>query len=139
MSRFVTFVRWLPVVPVIGDGTTPVYPIYVKDVARCVAEMALREDVKDKAFDLGGPQRLTMDEIIGTVQKVLKRRRLLLHHPAPLMKRLVLPMALLPEPILSPGAIDFIVQEVDLDPRPAIEYFGFPFRTLEDGLRDYLK
>jgi NADH dehydrogenase len=139
MNRFVTFVRWLPVVPVIGDGTTPVYPIYVKDVARCVAEMALREDVKDKAFDLGGPQRLTMDEIIGTVQKVLKRRRLLLHHPAPLMKRLVLPMALLPEPILSPGAIDFIVQEVELDPRPAIEYFGFPFRTLEDGLRDYLK
>ena len=80
-----------------------------------------------------------MDEIIRTVQKVLGRRRLLLHHPARLMKLLVMPMALLPEPILSPGAIDFILQEVDLDPRPAMEYFGFPFRTLEDGLRDYLK
>ena len=139
MSRFVTFVRRLPVVPVIGDGTTPVYPIYVKDVARCVAEAVLREDAKDKALDLGGPERLTMDEIIRTVQKVLGRRRLLLHHPAGLMKLLVMPMALLPEPILSPGAIDFILQEVDLDPRPAMEYFGFPFRTLEDGLRDYLK
>jgi uncharacterized protein YbjT (DUF2867 family) len=139
MSRFVAFVRWLPVVPVIGDGTTPVFPIYVKDVARCVAQAVLREDVKDKAFDLGGPERLTMDEIIRTVQKVLGRRRRLLHHPAWLMKLLVMPMALLPEPILSPGAIDFILQEVDLDPRPAMEYFGFPFRTLEDGLRDYLR
>ena len=139
MNRFVTFVRWLPVVPVIGDGTTPVYPVYVKDVARCVAEAALREDAKDKALDLGGPERLTMDEIIRTVERVLGRRRLLLHHPGWLMKRLVLPMALLPEPILSPGAIDFILQEVDLDPRPAMEYFGFPFRSLEDGLRDYLK
>ncbi len=139
MSRFVTFVRWLPVVPVIGDGTTPVFPIYVKDVARCVAEAVLREDVTDKAFDLGGPERLTMDEIIRTVLKVLGRRRLLLHHPARLMKLLVMPMALLPEPILSPGAIDFILQEVDLDPRPAMEYFGFPFRRLEDGLRDYLR
>jgi NADH dehydrogenase len=139
MNRFVTFVRWLPVVPVIGDGRTPVYPIYVKDVARCVAEAALREDAKDKALDLGGPQRLTMDEIIRTVQRVLGRRRLLLHHPGWLMKLLAMPMALLPEPILSPGAIDFILQEVDLDPRPAMEYFGFPFRSLEDGLRDYLK
>ena len=139
MNRFVTFVRRLPVVPVIGDGTTPVHPIYVKDVARCVAEAVLREDAKDKALDLGGPERLTMDEIIRTVQKVLGRRRSLLHHPAWLMKLLVMPLALLPEPILSPGAIDFILQEVDLDPRPAMEYFGFPFRTLEDGLRDYLK
>jgi NADH dehydrogenase len=138
MNRFVAFVRWLPVVPVIGDGRTPVDPIYVKDVARCVAEAARRADAVDKAFDLGGPERLTMDEIIRTVQKVLGRRRLLLHHPAPLMKLLVMPMALLPEPLLSPGAIDFILQRVDLDPKPAMEYFGFPFRTLEDGLRDYL-
>ena len=47
------------------------------------------------------------------------------------MKLLVLPMALLPEPMLSPGAMDFILQEVEIDPRPAMEYFGFTFRRLE--------
>jgi uncharacterized protein YbjT (DUF2867 family) len=138
MSRFVTFVRYLPVVPVIGDGTTTVYPIYVKDVARCVAEAVRREDARDKALELGGPERLSMDEILHTVEKVLRRRRLLLHHPPALMKLLALPMALLPEPPLSPAAIDFILQEVEIDPRPAMDYFGFPFRRLEDGLRDYL-
>jgi uncharacterized protein YbjT (DUF2867 family) len=138
MSRFVTFCRYFPVIPVIGDGRTPVYPIYVKDVARCVADAARRDDVKDAAFDLGGPDRLTMDQIIRTVQKVLGKSRPLLHQPAKLMKLLVLPMALLPNPILSPTAIDFILQEVDLDPKPAMAFFGFPFRTLEAGLRDYL-
>ena len=54
------------------------------------------------------------------------------------MKLLVLPMALLPEPMLSPGAIDFILQEVDMDPKPAQEYFGFAFKKLEEGLRTYL-
>jgi hypothetical protein len=54
------------------------------------------------------------------------------------MKLLVRPMALLPKPMLSPSAIDFILQEVDLDPKPAMDFFGFPFRRLEDGLRDYL-
>jgi NADH dehydrogenase len=138
MNRFVFFCRYLPVVPVIGDGTTPVYPIYVKDVARCAADAALREDTKALAVDLGGPERLTMDQILHTVQSVLKKRRPLVHHPAKLMKLLVLPMQLMPEPILSPTAIDFILQEVDLDPKPAMEHFGFPFRRLEEGLRDYL-
>jgi NADH dehydrogenase len=80
-----------------------------------------------------------MDEIVRTIQKVLGRRRPLLHHPPRLMKLLVKPMALLPQPMLSPTAIDFILQEVDLDPKPAMEYFGFPFRRLADGLREYLR
>ena len=69
---------------------------------------------------------------------MLKKRRPILHHPAGLMKRLVWPMRFLPEPMLSPDSIDFITQEVEIDPRPAQEYFGFPFRALEEGLREYL-
>jgi NADH dehydrogenase len=138
MNRFVWFCRHLPVVPVIGDGTTPVYPSYVRDVARAVADAARRDGVKDTVLELGGPRRMTMDEVIRTVQAVLGRRRPLLHHPPGLMKLLVLPMRLLPEPMLSPRAIDFITQEVEIDPRPAFEYFGFTFRGLEEGLREYL-
>lgn len=137
MNRFVFFCRRLPVVPVIGNGKTPVYPVSVKDVARCVADAVRREDAAGKALELGG-ERLTMDEVIRTIQRVLGRRRPLLHHPVGLMKLLVLPMQILPEPMLSPTAIDFITQEVEIDPRPAREYFGFPFRPLEEGLREYL-
>jgi NADH dehydrogenase len=138
MNRFVTFCRYLPVVPVIGNGKTPVYPTYVKDVARCVVAAVRRADATDKVFELGGPERLTMDEIIRTIQTALGKRRPLLHHPPGLMKLLVLPMQLLPQPMLSPGAIDFILQEVELDPKPAMDYFGFTFRRLAEGLRDYL-
>jgi NADH dehydrogenase len=138
MNRFVAFCRYLPVVPIIGDGRTAVDPTWVKDVARCVAESVRRGDAAGRALELGGPERLTMDEIVQTIQKVLGKRRPLLHHPVPLMKLLVLPMQLLPQPMLSPGAIDFVTQEVPLDPKPAMEYFGFPFKRLEEGLREYL-
>jgi len=137
MNRFVFFCRHLPVVPVIGNGKTPVYPIAVGDVARCVVESVRREDATAKALEIGGP-RMTTDEVIRTIQAVLGRRRPLLHHPVPLMKLLVIPMALMPEPILSPSAVDFIAQEVEIDPRPAAEYFGFAFRSLAEGLREYL-
>ena len=137
MNRFVAFCRYLPVVPVIGDGKTPVYPIHVEDVARCLADAAVREEATALALELGG-DRLTMDEIVRTIQKVLKKRRPLLHHPVGLMKRLVWPMRFLPEPMLSPDAVDFITQEVEIDPRPAQEFFGFRPRALEEGLREYL-
>jgi NADH dehydrogenase len=139
MNRFVAFCRYLPFVPVIGDGRTPVYPVYVEDVARAMAEGVRRQDARETILDLGGPERLTMDQVVGTIQRVLGKRRPIVHHPAGLMKLLVLPMRLLPEPILSPTAIDFVTQEVEMDPAPAMEYFGFRFRTLEQGLREYLR
>jgi uncharacterized protein YbjT (DUF2867 family) len=139
MNRFVFFCRYLPVVPVIGDGTTPVDPLYVKDVARCAEQSVRREDARADAWELGGPERLTMDEVIRTVQRVLGARRPLLHHPVRLMKLLVKPMALLPVPPLSPGAVDFVTEAVELDTRPAHDHFGFPFKRLEEGLREYVR
>ena len=138
MNRFIWFCRHLPVIPVIGNGETPVYPAYVKDVARAVTEVVRREDARDKVLEIGGPQRLTMDHVIRTVQEVLGRRRPLLHHPPGLMKLLVWPMAFLPNPMLSPGAIDFITQTVEIAPRPAAEYLGFAFRPLRAGLDEYV-
>jgi uncharacterized protein YbjT (DUF2867 family) len=138
MNRFVFFCRYLPMVPVIGDGRARVHPVYVRDVARVAALAVRRDDAKSETFELGGPDRLSMDEIIRTLQKVLGKRRPLLHQPAGLMKLLSRPLAVLPEPPLSPAAIDFILQEVDLDPKPAMDHFGFTFRRLEEGLREYL-
>jgi NADH dehydrogenase len=138
MNRFVAFCRSLPVVPVIGNGRTPVYPIHVDDVARQVVELVHRPDATSTALESGG-ERMTMDEVIRTVQAVLKRRRPLVHHPVQLMKLLVLPMTVLPNPMLSPTAVDFIAQEVEIDPRPANEYFGFTPRPLLEGLREYVR
>ena len=79
-----------------------------------------------------------LHEIIRTVQRVLGRKRPLLHHPVQLMKLLVRPMVLMPRPLLSPDAVDFVTLEVPIDPKPAAEYFGFPFKRLEDALREYV-
>lgn len=138
MNRFAMFCRYLPIVPVIGDGQTEVDPIYVEDVARVVTALATRDDGAGRVLDLGGPERLTMDAIIRTLQRVLGVRRPLLHHPKALMKTLVWPLQWLPEPPLSPSAVDFVTAQVDLDPRPAMEYLGASFKTLEQGLRAYL-
>jgi NADH dehydrogenase len=134
MSRFVAFCRHLPAVPVIGDGRTPVFPSHVADVARAVADLALRDDAPGQALEFGA-ERLTMDEVVRTVQKVVHRRRPLVHHPVALMKLLTLPLQLMRDPMLSPAAVDFVTQVVEIDTGPALAYFGFRPRTLEEGLR----
>src|SRR5687767_1784314 len=138
MNRFIVFCRYLPVVPQIGDGRAPVWPAYVKDAARAAVELVRREDARDKVLDLGGPERLTMDEVVRTIQKVLGRRRPILHHPVRLMKALTWPLTFLPNPPITPTGVEFVTQTVDIDPRPAMEYLGFTFRRLEDGLREYV-
>lgn len=139
MNRFIRFCRYFPVVPVIGDGKNKVAPLHVDDLAQCVAQAVRRDDAVSRTFELGGPHSLTTDDILRTIQKVLGKRRPLLHHPVALMKLATWPLQFLPTPPLSPQAVEFIVQEVEFDPSPAREFFGFPFRTLEQGLREYVR
>jgi nucleoside-diphosphate-sugar epimerase len=137
MARLIWMCRHLPVVPVVGDGGNPLYPLHVADLAACVLQTVERADACALTLEQGG-ERLTMDEVLRTIQGVLGRRRPLLHHPAPLMKVLSLPLVLLPRPPLSPGAVDFVTMDVEIDTGPARAYFGFTPRSLEQGLREWL-
>lgn len=139
MNRFIFFCRNFPVVPVIGDGANKVAPLHVTDLVRCVAQAVRRDDAANRVFELGGPQELTTDEILRTILRVIGKRRPLLHQPKALVKLGTWPLQFLPTPPLSPRAVDFILQEVVFDPKPAWEFFGFPFRTLEAGLREYVR
>lgn len=138
LNRFIQLVRLLPVVPVIGDGRARVQPALVDDVARVVALAVDEPRATGQVFELGGPEQLTMDEIIRTAQRILRRRQPLLHAPVGLVKLQARLLALLPDPPLSPAAIDFILMEETVDPGPAEALFGVRFRPLEEGLRTYL-
>jgi NADH dehydrogenase len=138
LNKFVTFIKYLPVVPVIGDGTNRVQIVSIFDVAKVVADAVFNPEATGGTFDLGGPENLTMDEILARLQKVLGTHRILLHHPAAFMKLATLPLKLLPAPPLSPEAVDFVLQETPVDPKPAERVFGVTFTPLEEGLRQYL-
>jgi nucleoside-diphosphate-sugar epimerase len=59
----------LPVVPVFGDGITPVQPIFVEDLASCVKAM-LDEDLFDgQTVEIGGPEVLTIEDLLRRVRK----------------------------------------------------------------------
>ena len=139
LNKFVAFTKYLPVVPVIGSGQERVQPVSVFDVAVVVADAVDNPRATNRVFELGSREPLSMDEILRTVQKVLGKRRPLLHQPAWLVK---IPASLLqyvPNAPLSPGAIDFITSDERVDPSAAERVFGVEFTPLETGLRAYLR
>jgi NADH dehydrogenase len=62
INRFAGMMRMAPVVPVIAPNTK-FQPVYVGDVADAVIA-ALGRDAAGKTFELGGPQVLTMAELL---------------------------------------------------------------------------
>jgi len=134
LNKFVTFARYLPFIPVIGDGTTKVNPVFVQDVAEVIARCVEQPVAKNKTYELGGPQQLTMDQIIQTMLKAMGKSRPLLHNPAWLMKLVTAPMALLPTPPLSPSAVDFVLMEEPVDNTAVIRDLAIELTPLAKGL-----
>ena len=162
LSRFIAWTRGLlpPFVPVIGDGRNKVQLISVFDVAQAAAKSVTKDEAAGKTLELGGPEALTMDEILLTIRRVLGGGRPLLHHPVIAMKFTALlaeiafeaatALAVVasagalkglfaPTPFLTRPAIDFILMEEPVDPKPAEALFGMSFARFEDGLKRYVR
>lgn len=135
LNKFATFARLLPFIPVIGDGQTKVSPVFVGDLAEVVADSVASERAVDRVYEVGGPQELTMDEIIRTMLKVMGRRKPLLHNPAWLMKLATAPLTLLPAPPLSPAAVDFVLMEEPVDTTALLRDFPVKLTPLAEGVR----
>jgi NADH dehydrogenase len=138
MNKFVAFVKYLPVVPVIGSGQEQIQALAVQDVGTVAAAAVDEPAATNRVFELGSRPPLTMDEILHTIMRILGKRKPLLHQPAWLVKMPASILQYLPNAPLSPGAVDFITMDERVDPTAAEEVFGIQFRSLEAGLREYL-
>lgn len=138
LNRFLGFARWLPFVPVVGNGRTRVNPVFVEDVAAHV-EAAIARGPANRTFEIGGPEVLTMDEVIRTALRVAGKSGFLLHQPKPLMKAAASVLQFAPGPLrLTPDAVEFITQDAVADIGPLQEAFGLRLTPLEEALRTYL-
>ena len=139
LNRFLGFAKFLPFVPVVGDGKTTVSPLFIDDLAAHVVAAVERDDLRGRVFEIGGPAALSMDQIVRAALNASGRRRFLLHQPKWLMKRLAVVAQHAPGRPLTPDAIDFITQDGVVDVAPLQASFGLPLTPIDVALRTYLK
>src|SRR6202140_1811749 len=85
-NRFASLARISPVLPLIGGGVTKLQPVYVGDVATAVADAVDGKTRQGATYELGGPEALTMREIIEIILAIIERKRMLVSLPFGLAK-----------------------------------------------------
>jgi len=75
VNKLAVMIRRYPVIPVIGDGAYRFQPVSVNDVARCFAMALEMPETFGKTFEVCGPDRLTFNDLLDTIGKVLGKPR----------------------------------------------------------------
>lgn len=140
LNRFIALILRIPFVfPQLGDGSGRVTPIHVDDLADLVCDATLGSAGDGLTLEAGGPDVLSLDDVIRTAMAVLGRRRAILHIPERLVKLAAACAELLPGQILSRDAVDFITQDGIADSGLARRRFpALRPRDFATGLADYL-
>jgi NADH dehydrogenase len=139
LNRFLAMSRFQPFVPLIGAvGKQKMQPVFIDDVGRATAECLDNPAAANQTFEVGGPDVLSMSEVVKTALQVVGRRRLLLPAPTFAMKALASVVQLLPGRPLTPDAVDFITMDALADPAGISEKLGLTPTPLREGLSTYL-
>lgn len=97
-NRFAALARISPALPLIGGGLTRLQPVYVGDVATAVADAVDGNTRAGATYELGGPEVLTMREIMETILEITERERMLVSLPFGLAKLQALFLQFAPGP-----------------------------------------
>jgi len=138
LNRFLGLAKLLPFVPMFGNGKQMMQPVFIDDVGRVVADAAVAPEAANKVLELGGPDVMSMNDVIRTALDVKGKRRALLHQPVPIGKMIGAVAALSPRPALTRDAIDFIIGDAVADNTALQEALHPQLTPLREGLVSYL-
>ena len=107
-NRFAALARMSPALPLIGGGVSKMQPVYVGDVATAVADAVDGKTRPGATYELGGPEVLTMREIMQIILAITERRRMLVSLPFGLAKLQALALQ------FAPGGLKLTPDQVTL-------------------------
>lgn len=137
LNRILSVARKLPVLPLVGPGSQLEQPVYVNDVGDVVRQ-AVAVDAPQGVFEIGGPERFTIDEMLRRFFKHVGLMRVLVHIPYRCARFGAFLLERLPGPPLTTNAIDFLMEDFIADTKPLLSSFNLRLTPFEEGLSKYI-
>jgi NADH dehydrogenase len=143
-NRFAALARMSPVLPLIGGGGTKLQPVYVGDVATAVADAVDGKTKASATYELGGPEVLSMREIMQIILRVIERERMLVPLPFGLARFKAMFLQFAPGPLkLTPDQVellksDNVVSEAAKTAGLTLEGLGIRPDSMEAVVPQYL-
>lgn len=133
-------IKSAPIVPVIGRGESRIQPISVRNVAACFALAVGNSLSYRKVYELGGPQRLTYNQIYRIISGVLEKNKKAVHIPIALAKPgALISELLLPNPPITREQLIMLQEDSICDSTDVVHDLGLELLSFEDGIREFLK
>ena len=143
-NRFAGLARMSPALPLIGGGLTKLQPVYVGDVATAIAEAVDGKAKSGATYLLGGPEVLSMREIMELILAITERKRMLVSLPFRLARLQALFLQFAPGPLkLTPDQVallrsDNVVSQTAKAAQLTLEGLGILPDSLEAVAPQYL-
>jgi NADH dehydrogenase len=78
--RFADLLRYIPMLP-LARADALFAPVYIGDVVEAMVRTLALAESCHRAYDLGGPERMTLAELVRAVARITQRRRLVFGIP----------------------------------------------------------
>ena len=138
LNRLATIARWSPIVPRLGTRPQRIQPVSVHDIALAARRVFERDDAWNRVYEIGGPDVLTMQQVLETMLAVQGKRRLIVPIPTSLAKLATAPLVVLPKPPMTPFGIEFAVQDGIVDTTDLEKFLEVQPVSLREGLSRYM-
>jgi len=109
-NRFAGMARMLPFMPVVA-GETKFQPVYVGDVADAIMAAVDRPDAAGRVFELGGPNVLSMREILAYILKETGHDRRMVNLPMCLLRLQASVLERLPGKLLTNDQLKLLAKD----------------------------
>jgi NADH dehydrogenase len=123
-----------------GDGNQAMQPVFVEDVGRVVATCATKTEAANQLFELGGPEVMSMNDVLRAGLEAKGRKRPILHQPMFVGRLIGSIMSRLPiTPPLTADAVEFIAAPAVADTANLQRVLAPELTPVRVGLGTYLK
>jgi NADH dehydrogenase len=81
------------VIPIIGNGRSLLQPVWIEDVVSCFVAALQRPETASRAYEIGGPERFSFEEMVTLVAEAEGVRKPRAHLPVTMMRPIVWAMS----------------------------------------------
>ncbi|MDR7419169.1 MAG: complex I NDUFA9 subunit family protein [Armatimonadota bacterium] len=140
-NSFARLVPFTPLIfPIIGSGQARFEPVWVEDLVTCIVHALDDVSTVGQAFEIGGPEVLTIEEIERRTLRALGARRLLVRVPLPLIRLPVFLMeVLLPAPPVTRSLLDLLAVDNVTTSNAIRRFVPEPRRFLPEHTASYMR
>ncbi len=120
-NKFASLARLTPVFPLVGGGHTKFQPLFVGDLAQAVVACLEKNDAAGRTFELGGPEVLSLAEIMEFIFTAIDRKRITVPLPFAVARFEAKFLQLFPNPILTVDQVEMLKQDSIVSAEAALQ------------------